>query len=80
MYSTAAGKQLLSGHWAGCILKVFKPQRTVQAPPQNAEPESNLMSVSVSIWTRYVTYVKGCEQYSLNMVTIMSNTIFAWRE
>lgn len=27
-----------------------------------------------------LTYVKGCEQYSLNMVTIMSNTTFAWRE
>lgn len=29
--------------------------------------------------TVYVTYVKGCEQYSLNMVTIMSNTVFACR-
>lgn len=46
--------------------------------------ESKFLSVSMemkaSIWDGYVTYVKGCEQYSLNMVTIMSNTIFAWKE
>lgn len=40
--------------------------------------ESQLFCVSREM-NKYVTYVKGCEQYSLNMVTIMSNTIFAWR-
>lgn len=27
----------------------------------------------------WATYVKGWEQYSQNMVTIMSKTIFAWK-
>lgn len=43
-------------------------------------PKCPEITLAARIGSSASTYVKGCEQYWLNMVTIMSNTTLAWTE
>lgn len=60
---------------SGQTLKIKGSPAVKPSPNYCAE-----ITLVVRMFKSSLTYVKGCEQYSLNMVTMVSNTTFAWTE